>query len=996
MDWARGRTSMGNCRIRKLGVCVSVVILGTFIACMLLAYTAFASPVTERETLQQVVFCHPASVINLFRHGDRTPTETYPKDPYINYNWPGGWGSLTKKGMRQLYNLGQWIRLKYGPIIGHKFESTATLIRSSYTDRCIMSALALLAGLFTPSPEDMFVPGLTWTPVPVQSIPRELDKLIVMKAPCPKLEAALKQAYIEEDKKSGKKMAEYYKELTQHTGRNMTLINVEFLYNTLQIEEQHNLQLPAWTQNFYNDEMREIAARSLAIFTEGTIQKRLRGGPLLKEILYHMEESKAKSKRSYFYSAHDITIVNVMRTMGFTKLLKPDYGAMIILELHFVNNGTDQEVKALYLNNTETDNAHRLEIPNCASPCLLQNLKQVLHEVIPDDWDAECKIENSSFKNLLNLTLLDRDTVITPMLFKSKEQMYSLKNQKRLKIQSALALASVALCQAHSFILDRRIRAKIVNMFSWLSREENSKQDLFENVTEGLKRIYKSKLLPLEQYYQFHDFHSPQLDDPDFDAKPMILLVGQYSTGKTTFIKYLLEREFPGIRIGPEPTTDRFIAVMYDEKEGVIPGNALVVDPNKQFRPLSKFGNAFLNRFQCSTVASPVLKGISIVDTPGILSGEKQRVDRGYDFTGVLEWFAERVDRIILLFDAHKLDISDEFRRSIEALRGHDDKIRIVLNKADMIDHQQLMRVYGALMWSLGKVLQTPEVARVYIGSFWDQPLRYDVNRRLFEDEEQDLFRDMQSLPKNAALRKLNDLIKRARLAKVHAYIISALRKDMPSMFGKDTKKKELIKNLGQTYDQIQREQKISPGDFPDLKKMQESLAHHDFNKFNPLKPKLLEVVDKMLAEDIAKLMAMIPHEEITTVSETLTGGAFEGVKDQVSPFGYKRGEGIDAGAGEPEWIVNKERYKYDSMFESLGPQDGKITGAAAKSEMVKSKLPNSVLGKIWKLSDINKDGFLDSDEFALAMHLINIKLEGYDLPAELPEHLIPPSKRDT
>jgi EH domain-containing protein 1 len=52
----------------------------------------------------------------------------------------------------------------------------------------------------------------------------------------------------------------------------------------------------------------------------------------------------------------------------------------------------------------------------------------------------------------------------------------------------------------------------------------------------------------------------------------------------------------------------------------------------------------------------------------------------------VLEWSAKRVDRIILLFDAHKLHISDEFRRSIEALRGHDDKIRIMLNKADMID----------------------------------------------------------------------------------------------------------------------------------------------------------------------------------------------------------------------------------------------------------------------------------------------------------------------
>ncbi|KAJ6611576.1 hypothetical protein lerEdw1_015212, partial [Lerista edwardsae] len=163
-------------------------------------------------------------------------------------------------------------------------------------------------------------------------------------------------------------------------------------------------------------------------------------------------------------------------------------------------------------------------------------------------------------------------------------------------------------------------------MFSWEKSDARRRKEanFFRTVSKCLKLLYAWKLLPLEQYYRFHDFHSPALDPADWESKPMVLLVGQHSTGKTTFIRHLLEQDFPGMCIGPEPTTDSFIAVMGGDSEGIIPGNELVVDPRFPFRKLNAFGNAFLNRFMCAQLPNPVLDSISIIDTPGISSREKR------------------------------------------------------------------------------------------------------------------------------------------------------------------------------------------------------------------------------------------------------------------------------------------------------------------------------------------------------------------------------------
>lgn len=78
----------------------------------------------------------------------------------------------------------------------------------------------------------------------------------------------------------------------------------------------------------------------------------------------------------------------------------------------------------------------------------------------------------------------------------------------------------------------------------------------------------------------------------------------------------------------------------------------------------------------------------------------------------------------------------------------------------------------------------------------------------------------------------------------------------------------------------------------------------------------------------------------------------------------------------------------------TLNPVNGKITGSAARTHMVTSKLPNSTLRNIWILGDVDKDGHLDEEEFALVCYLMRLQMNGEELPAVLPDHLIPPSKR--
>lgn len=86
--------------------------------------------------------------------------------------------------------------------------------------------------------------------------------------------------------------------------------------------------------------------------------------------------------------------------------------------------------------------------------------------------------------------------------------------------------------------------------------------------------------------------------------------------------------------------------------------------------------------------------------------------------------------------------------------------------------------------------------------------------------------------------------------------------------------------------------------------------------------------------------------------------------------------------------ITAEERAKHDQQFVSLNPVNGFITGDQARGFFLKSTLPPALLAQIWSLADLNKDGKMDKKEFSIAMHLIQKKLQGFQLPSTLPDSM--------
>ncbi len=145
---------------------------------------------------------------------------------------------------------------------------------------------------------------------------------------------------------------------------------------------------------------------------------------------------------------------------------------------------------------------------------------------------------------------------------------------------------------------------------------------------------------------------------------------------------------------------------------------------------------------------------------------------------------------------------------------------------------------------------------RVYLGSFWNGALINDDFERMFEKDEKLLVQELVDLPRCAAERKVNQMVNRIRLVKVHVCLLGTLSKMTPRLFGKKRSRARLLGGLDSIMDNVRVEFDLSKGDMPDPEEFARCLNNFpDFSVFPPTDRDLIEKLDLLIEVDIPNII---------------------------------------------------------------------------------------------------------------------------------------------
>lgn len=252
-----------------------------------------------------------------------------------------------------------------------------------------------------------------------------------------------------------------------------------------------------------------------------------------------------------------------------------------------------------------------------------------------------------------------------------------------------------------------------------------SVEDPQAELTQVIEWLQDAIVRPIDARLPGHPF---EYDLLAFPFTPMVLLVGNHSAGKSTFINSLLGVQTQ--ETGVAPTDDGFTVLQRCEGVDQIEDGPTLLGcgENKPYKDLKRFGQAFWGHLKRKRLAlnedATMPYGLQVVDTPGMIDMPQKIIGgsdsyhggRGYNFIEVVRWFGKRADLILLLFDPDKPGTTGESLDVLtKSLAGLDHKFLIVLNKVDRLDSSlDFARAYGTLGWALSKVIPRKDIPQIY------------------------------------------------------------------------------------------------------------------------------------------------------------------------------------------------------------------------------------------------------------------------------------------
>ncbi len=275
------------------------------------------------------------------------------------------------------------------------------------------------------------------------------------------------------------------------------------------------------------------------------------------------------------------------------------------------------------------------------------------------------------------------------------------------------------------------------------------KEKAAETLTKELEQLLRNKMGPLFERY---GLDIKELLTP-LKWKPVVLIIGNYSSGKSTLINEILGSQIQ--RTGQAPTDDSFTVLAAAEPgkpEEEVPGSTLVSDERLPFASLRHFGESLLSHMRLKKVAdAPILQNCAIIDTPGMLDSVTEK-DRGYDYLGVVGELAKLADLIILMFDPHKAGTIKETYQAIRStLPGStgEDRVVYVLNRIDECESvSDLLRSYGTLCWNLSQMTGRKDMPRIYLTFAPKEGKAAPIGLETFMNEREELKQTINSAPK--------------------------------------------------------------------------------------------------------------------------------------------------------------------------------------------------------------------------------------------------------